>query len=40
MSPEKIKQDITTINQWPTRYGFAVKGIVIHSMWGTYKGSI
>ena len=40
MSPEKIKRDITTINQWPTRYGYPIKGIVIHSMWGSYAGSI
>lgn len=35
-----IKQSITAINKWHERYGFDIKGVVIHSMWGTYQGSI
>jgi len=40
MSPQEIKQNITTINHWKTRFGYPIKGIILHSMWGTYKGSI
>ena len=35
-----IKQNITTINQWHDRNGFKVKGIVLHSMAGTQRGTI
>lgn len=35
-----IKENITTINQFHERYGHKVEGIVIHSMWGYYQGSI
>lgn len=35
-----IKENITVINQWQGRFGHDVKGIIIHSMWGTYRGSI
>lgn len=35
-----IKENITTINKWHDRGGYSVQGIVIHSMWGYYAGSI
>lgn len=35
-----IKQNLTAINQWQGRFGHKVKGVVIHSMYGTYNGSI
>lgn len=35
-----IKDNITTLNQFSDREGYNIKGIVIHSMWGNYSGSI
>ena len=41
-----IKENITTINQFldehnkPTRFGYPIKGIIIHSCVGSYSGSI
>lgn len=35
-----IKKNITTINQWHDRSGFNIKGIVLHSMAGTQRGTI
>lgn len=36
----KIRDNIIAINHWPERYGHKVKGIVMHSMWGNYDGTI
>lgn len=35
-----IKKNITTINQWQGRGKYKVYGLIIHSTWGYYKGSI
>lgn len=35
-----IKKNITTINQWHDRSGYKIKGIVMHSMAGTQRGTI
>ena len=35
-----IKRNITTINQWHDRSGYKIKGIVMHSMAGTQRGTI
>lgn len=35
-----IRKNITTINQWHDRSGFDIKGIVMHSMAGTQRGTI
>jgi len=35
-----IRKNITTINQWHDRAGYEVKGIVMHSMAGTQRGTI
>lgn len=35
-----IKENITTINHYPERYGYKVKACIIHSTWGSYRGSV
>lgn len=35
-----IKKNITTINQWTERFDFKIKGIVLHSMVGTQRGTV
>lgn len=35
-----IRTNITTINKWNNRSGYKIEGIVIHSMWGFYDGTI
>ena len=36
----QIREKIISINKWDTRFGFKVKGIVLHSMAGTYIGTL
>jgi len=35
-----IKENITALNQWPSRSGHKPLSILIHSTWGSYKGSV
>jgi N-acetyl-anhydromuramyl-L-alanine amidase AmpD len=35
-----IKENLTSINQFPDRFGYKVEGVVLHSCVGYYKGSI
>ena len=35
-----IKENLTVINQWFGRGNYTVEGVVIHSMFGSYSGSI
>lgn len=40
MKKIKIQEDIITVNKWKSRFNYPIKGVIMHSMYGTQRGSI